>query len=65
MSVFTISAIIEFFNDNKKAISKGENAVKSGHLTKCHFDASTGFIDAQVRASMKNKEYKVIVSINN
>nr|CAI5853789.1 unnamed protein product [Callosobruchus analis] len=50
-----------FFKDEEKLISKGENAVESGHVTSLISDADLQLIRGKVHASMKDREYNVEV----
>lgn len=56
----SISSIASFFVDNKKNIDRGENHYKSGHVEQCSLDA--GLLTGYVRASMRDKVYRVSVS---
>lgn len=64
MAVVSLGSITEFFGNNNKAITKGENAFLSNHLVKIKIDNNSKMIyaDAEVQASMKKKIYKVSVS---
>lgn len=61
MAAISISALTNFFSDEPKSISRGENHYKSGHNES--FSYSDGILRGSVQASMKNKSYKVTVSI--
>ncbi|CAG9773568.1 unnamed protein product [Ceutorhynchus assimilis] len=60
-----LSSIFAFFENDSKAIKKGENALESNHVQKMQFDAGLMIIRGQVQASMKDKEYKVEINLNN
>ena len=61
VSIFTIAAL---FSGEEKLIKKGENALKSGRLQKFSFDGTAGGLLADVKASMKDKVYKVKVNMH-
>lgn len=50
------------FAGNEKMIERGENALKSGHITAFGYDADIGRIYGEVQASMKKVNYHVEVS---
>nr|CAH7751589.1 unnamed protein product [Callosobruchus chinensis] len=56
--------IVAFFKDEEKLISKGENAVGSGHVTSLVSDADLHLIRGKVHASMKDREYNVEVEFD-
>lgn len=47
MAVVTIGSLVDFFNKNKKAFNKGENALICGHLINCQYDSAGEFLTAQ------------------
>lgn len=57
-----LTAIISYFHNNKKLLERGENAYTSGHVAKIDFDGTQLIINAVVKASMKDKSYKVKVT---
>lgn len=57
-----ISAIMCFFKDEQKLVSKGENAVESGHVKSMVFDADLRLLKGVVHASMRDREYNVEVN---
>ncbi|KAF5293941.1 hypothetical protein FQR65_LT20047 [Abscondita terminalis] len=62
--IIKLSAIIAFFKDDEKLISRGENALDSGHVKNSMFDASLRIAKGSVLASMRDKEYKVEVNFS-
>ena len=60
--VIKLTAVVRFFKDEQKLISRGENAVESGHVTNMVFDTDLGILKGSVHDSMRDKEYKVEVS---
>nr|CAI5832638.1 unnamed protein product [Callosobruchus analis] len=62
--VIKLHDIMMFFKDEEKLISKGENAVESGHVTSLISDADLHLIRGKVHASMKDREYNVEVEFN-
>ena len=60
MSLFSISSLLSYFEDEKKSIAKGENHVKSDHTE--YFMYNQGNLRGKVHASMKSKVYEVTVS---
>lgn len=56
----SISNLMSFFLDDRKTIDRGENHYKSGHVEQCSLDA--GLLTGIVRASMRDKVYRVSVS---
>lgn len=63
--IISFCMIAEFFKDNMKQLSKGENAYNSGYVKNMIFDpeVSPAVLRGSVQASMKNKLYKVEVII--
>ena len=59
--VVKLSTINVFFENDNKAIVKGENAFESGHVQKVEFDSTLKMLQGQVQASMKNTTYNVQV----
>ena len=55
-----IAWLAEYFNTNKKCIPRGDNHYRSGHVKT--FNNCQGVLLGVVRASMKDKSYKVMVS---
>jgi hypothetical protein len=62
MSAVSVWAIASVFSGEERLIQKGENALKSNRLEKFQYDANTGTILATVKASMRDKSYKVKVT---
>ena len=60
MASLSITALSNFFSEERKSICKGENHYKSDHVKSFFYNA--GAIRGQVKASMKEKSYKVTVS---
>lgn len=58
ISYYTVAKLFEHEN---KLLKRGENALRSGHLESCSYDATSGVIHGQVHASMRDKIYKVEV----
>lgn len=56
----SISSIASFFVDDRKTIDREENRYKSGRVEQCSLDA--GLLTGFVRASMRDKVYRVSVS---
>lgn len=59
MTLFSISSLLSYFEDEKKSIAKGENHVKSDHI-EC-FMYNQGILRGKVHASMRSKVYEVTV----
>ena len=58
--VVTLSGIMKFFKDDLNTVSKGESEFQAGLELKI-----VGFlIEAQVRASMKDKAYKTSLNVD-
>lgn len=60
--VIKLSAIMHFFKDEEKLVSRGENACESGHVENMVFDADLKILKGLIHASMRDKTYKVEVS---
>lgn len=60
MASLSIVSLNLFFGEEPKSIKRGENHYKSGHIESFVYD--NGAIRGEVRASMKNKTWKVTVS---
>lgn len=56
MTLFSISSLLSYFEDEKKSIAKGENHVKSDHI-EC-FMYNQGILRGKVHASMRSKVYE-------
>ena len=61
MAAFTISALLSFFHDEPESIDRGENHYKSDHIQA--FSYADRVVRGEVQASMKNKGYKVTISV--
>ena len=61
MSSLSISSLASFFSGEQKSLDRGENHYRSDHVQS--FTYSVGIIRGEVKASMKNKSYKVTVSV--
>ena len=59
MSV-SVFDIMSFFNKEEKSVKRGENHFKSGHVEQCFY--ADGHITGLVKASMRDKLYRVSVS---
>ena len=55
----SIASLISFYKDDK-SVDRGENHYKSGHVQQCSLDE--GVLTGVVRASMRDKVYRVSVS---
>uniref|UniRef100_A0A6P7GYG1 Uncharacterized protein LOC114342225 n=1 Tax=Diabrotica virgifera virgifera TaxID=50390 RepID=A0A6P7GYG1_DIAVI len=62
--VIKLSSIISFFKGEEKLISRGENAVESGHVTKVGCDGKLRILRGLVHASMRDRQYKVEIYFN-
>ena len=60
MASLSITALSNFFPEERKSICKGENHYKSDHVESFFYNA--GARRGQVHVSMKEKSYKVMVS---
>lgn len=60
--VIKLSEIMRLFRDEEKLVSKGENAVESGHVRKMLFDSELRMIKGTIQASMRDRDYQVEVS---
>ena len=58
ISYYTVAKL---FEHESKLLKRGENALRSGHLESCSYDATSGIINGKVHASMRDKIYKVEV----
>ena len=58
MSIISFYSIAKLFSGNEKLIKKGENALRSGHVLECAYDAQVGRIYGTVEASMKKTTYQ-------
>ena len=61
MATLSITSLLSFFSEEKKSIKKAENHYKSDHIEA--FTYQQGVLRGEVHASMKNKVYKVTVSL--
>ena len=61
MASLSISSLASFFSGEQKSLERGENHYRSDHVES--FTYSGGIIRGEVKASMKNKSYKVTVSV--
>lgn len=59
MASLSIASLSSFFTEEHKSISRGENHYQSGHVESFIYDH--GVLRGEVRASMKNKVYKITV----
>ena len=57
MASLSISSLASFFSAEQKSLERGENHYRSDHAQS--FTYSGGIIRGEVKASMKNKSYKV------
>ena len=55
MASLSITALLAYFSNDNKSISRGENHYKSGHVTT--FAYEDGILTGKVTTSMKNKDY--------
>lgn len=62
MASLSITALSNFFSEERKSICKGENHYKSDHVESFFYNA--GAIRGQVHASMKEKSYKVTIYLD-
>ena len=58
--MISLAAMMAFFKEENKSVKRGENHFKSGHVVEC--SVSEGQLVGFVRASMRDKTYKVVVS---
>ena len=63
MGVVSLSAMLKFFAGEEKLVSRGENAVKSGHVVSFMFDTIAGLMKENLQASMRNKAYDITVRL--
>ena len=61
MASLSISSLASFFSGEQKSLERGENHYQSDHVQS--FTYSGGIVRGEVIASMKNKSYKVTVSV--
>ena len=61
MASLAISSLASFFSGEQKSLDRGENHYRSDHVQS--FTYFAGIIQGEVKASMKNKSYKVAVSV--
>ena len=61
-NVITLSGIIAFFKDNLNSVTKGELKYKAGFVLELKI--AEFVIKAQIRASMKDKSYKISLIID-
>lgn len=59
MVSLSIASLSSFFTEEQKSVSRGENHYQSEHVGSFIYDQ--GVLRVEVRASMKNKVYKVTV----
>ena len=59
-TMISLSDMMRFFKDEDKSVQRGENPYKSGHVLTC--SVYEGQLVGSVRASMKDKIYRVVVS---
>ena len=59
MSLFSISSLLSYFEEEKKSIAKGEKHVKSDLIE--YFMYNQGILRGKVHASIKSKVYEVMV----
>ena len=52
---------LSFFKDEERSVNRGENHFKSGHVEQCSY--AEGQITGLVRASMRDRVYRVSVSV--
>ncbi|VEN48783.1 unnamed protein product [Callosobruchus maculatus] len=62
--VLRFSVIVNFFKEEEKLISRGENAVESGHVTDMIFDSQLLVLRGNVHASMRDRIYKVELKLD-
>ena len=61
MASLAISSLASFFSGEQKSLERGKNHYRSDNVQS--FTYSGGIIRGEVKASMKNKSYKVTVSV--
>jgi len=61
MDLLSLTDILNHFHDDINAFRRGEDKFKSGRVLYFYLDKLT--ITAKVQATMKDKTYKVIVSL--
>ncbi|XP_022805763.1 uncharacterized protein LOC111342904 [Stylophora pistillata] len=62
MASLPICSLVSFFSGERKSLDRGENHFKSDHVQS--FIYSRGVIKGEVQASMKNKDYKVTIYLD-
>ncbi|PFX25694.1 hypothetical protein AWC38_SpisGene9688 [Stylophora pistillata] len=62
MASLSICSLVSFFSGERKSLDRGENHFKSDHVQS--FIYSRGVIKGEVQASMKNKDYKVTIYLD-
>ena len=60
---FSIRYWVEYTRDKSKLMRKSENAVNSDHVLKFIYDQDMKHVSSVVQASMRDRSYKVSVSI--
>lgn len=60
--IIKLGEIVKFFKDEEKLISRGENALESGHTVSMIYDRELQAIKGKINASMKDRCYDVEVS---
>ena len=61
MALLSISSLASFFSGEQKSLERGEIHYRSDHVQS--FIYSGGIIRGEVKGGMKNKSYKVTVSV--
>ena len=61
MAALSISFLVSFFSDEQKSLTRGEKHYKSNQIER--FTYGDGIICGEVHASMKEKVYRVMVSL--
>ena len=61
MSSLSISSLASFFSGEQKSLDRCENHYWSDHVQS--FTYSVGIIRGEVKASMKNESYEVMVNV--
>ncbi|XP_031549225.1 uncharacterized protein LOC116286787 [Actinia tenebrosa] len=62
MASLSIASLSSFFVEEQKSISRGENHYQSAHVESFSYDQ--GVLRGEVKASMKNKVYKVTIYLD-
>lgn len=60
-SAISMFAIFDYFKSNPKQLKKGELSFNAEYVCKIIYDSANGFIQGEVKASMKSIQYKVKV----